>query len=95
MAKINIAGHLTRGDIDHDHVAAISSRFADAGVSIYRNIGSSAIGRRRDLMPRDAAFRYGSYLLTGRGINDAKVTISLVGYEQSRLTCTAVSGLST
>ncbi len=44
LTPIDIAHHFAGGQIDHDHVVAVRSRFAHARIAIDGHVRSSAIG---------------------------------------------------
>lgn len=81
VAEINIANNLTRGDVDHDHIATVSTGFSHARVAVDWHIGDMTIGRGRDFVPSGIALGYGRDLPARFGIDNAQTTISLVGDE--------------
>ena len=84
VAKIDLAGDLLAGNIDHHHLPAVGSRLAYTRVSVDRHIGGSAIGRGGDFVAGDAPFRHCGELLVSGRVDDAEVAVSLVGGHQER-----------
>ncbi len=85
MAKINLAGDLAAGDIDHHHLPAIGSRLAHPRASVDGHIGGLAIRRGSHFVASDAAFGHSSQLLGSGRVDDAQVAVALVGGHQHRL----------
>ena len=82
FSEIDIANDFSRGNIDNHHVAAVSSRLADAGVPVDRNVCQLAIARSCNFVPCDTGLGNLRNLLSSNRIDDPKAVITFVSDQQ-------------
>ncbi len=85
VPKVHLARDLPAGNVNHHHFVAVGSRLAYSGAAVNRYICGAAIWGGSHLVPGDTSLGNGCQLLRRRGVDDAKVTITLVRGNQHRL----------
>ena len=72
--------------VDDCYEVTVSPRFADAGVAIDWHEGSLTVWSRNHFMACNSTDIDRKGLLAGGGIDEAKVVVALIHYQQGRIT---------
>jgi len=87
VSEIHGPHHLLLGDVDDYHGLSVGSWLSHAGVAIDGHIGQPPIGRRNNLVARDAIFRDRRDHLARCGVDNGQAPIVLLRH--SNLPCCA------
>src|SRR3954466_10129203 len=93
LPEIKISNDFSRCDIDNHHVAAVSSRLANAGVPVNRDVCQLSITRTCDFMPGHSAFGDLRYLFSRNRVEGAQAVVPFACNQQQALPARPASGL--
>jgi hypothetical protein len=82
MAEVDDAGDLAGGNVDDEHLVAVSAGATDACVAVDGEVGGAAVGRGGDFVSGDAVFLEGVSLFRGGGVDEGEGVVFLIGDEE-------------